>query len=444
VIDIKRILHNPAEMAANIAERKVNANLDQVISLYQSYLTASGELQEQQARSNQIAKATPKADAENRARLIEEARQVRQRIAETKHTSDALRIEFMEAASTLPNWMSPEVPRGDTDHDNLEVKRYLEPTQFSFQPKDHLEIGSKLGLIDFESGAKVAGSKFYFLKREAVLLQHAIKSFAFAKAIEKGFICVQTPDIARNSILKGVGFNPRGESSNTYELEGMDASLIATAEIAVGGMHAEEVLDLTDGPILYAAESHCFRRESGSSGQSSKGLYRVHQFEKVELFAFATPEQSEEVHQKILALEEEIYQDLGVPYRVVLNCSGDLGAPAYKKYDIEAWMPGKGENGEYGEVTSASNCTDYQARRLNIKYKSDAGKNEYAHTLNGTAVALSRTLVAILENYQTAEGGVKIPEVLRPYMRINEIKPAQDTLSRTRAQTQDIAQARFG
>lgn len=295
------------------------------------------------------------------------------------------------------------------------IKKYSIPRAFDFKPLDHIQIGEKLNIIDFESGTKVAGPKFYFLKNQAVLLQHAIKSFIFRKAIENGFSCLSTPDLAKDSILKGIGFSPRGPSSNTYKIEDADLNLIATAEIAVGGMYSNCILAKEQLPLLFVAESHCFRKEAGSAGQQGKGLYRVHQFEKIELFGISLPEDSQNIHQKILDLEESIYQDLDIPYQVLLNPSEDLGNPAYKKYDIEAWMPGLSDNGSYGEITSASNCTDYQARRLNIKYKDEDGKNKYIHTLNGTASALSRTLIIILENYQTEDGNVRIPDVLIPF-----------------------------
>lgn len=424
MIDIKRVFREQEAMRRNIAERNMPVDLDSVLTLYTQRSQIIQKLEDLQAQANQNAREIRNVDGAKRAEMVEQGKRLKEQMTNLSTQSQAIETEFNDQAGALPNWMAPDVPRGNTDEDNLEVSRFMEPTQFSFQPKDHVALGESLDLIDFESGAKVAGTKFYFLKNQAVLLQHAIKSFAFRKAMEQGFIPLQTPDLARNAILKGVGYAPRGDSSNTYVIEGHDLSLIATAEIAVGGMHSDEVLQQSRLPLLYVAESHCFRTEAGAGGRASKGLYRVHQFDKIELFAFTTPEQSDEVHERIRELEESIYQDLGIPYRIVLNCSGDLGAPAYKKYDIEAWMPGKGDAGEYGEVTSASNCTDYQARRLNIKYRNEAtSKNEYVHTLNGTATALSRTMIAIIENYQTADGGIMIPSVLQPYTGFSQIKP---------------------
>jgi len=427
VINIKEMLQNPEQieaMRSNIIARHANADVDQVVELYEKVQKSKRTLDFLRTASNQNADAVRDAEQAARAPLVETGRDLKRQISEISASHTVLNSAFTEAAMKLPNWMSSDVPVGNDDADNKVVATHLAPTVFDFKPKDHLELGKSLGLLDFEAGTKVAGPKFYFLKNEAVLLQHAIKSFVFRKAIEQGFTCLHTPDLAKNTVLQGIGFNPRGDESNTYNLEGEDMSLVATAEIAVGGMHADDVFDINDLPLLYVAESHCFRREAGTAGRSSKGLYRVHQFEKIELFAFSTPEQSEGMLERIRALEESIYQDLGLPYQVVVNCSGDLGAPAFKKYDIEAWMPGKGEAGEYGEVTSASNCLSYQSRRLNIKYKNpETGKNDFVHTLNGTAVALSRTPVAIMENYQTKEGGIRIPEVLIPYMGMAYIPP---------------------
>jgi len=372
-------------------------------------------------RANQVAAAMQKPQAD-RVQLTALGAALKGEIKEANDRLSVLAAQFNEQSSRLPNWMSPDVPTGADEASNAVVSIVGTPRQFEFRPKDHVTLGAELDLIDFESGSKVSGPKFYFLKNEAVLLQHALKSLVFRKAMAAGFVPLHTPDIAKNTILEGIGFAPRGDESNTYELSGTDLSLIATAEISVGGMHADEIIEQRRLPILYVAESHCFRREAGTAGRASKGLYRVHQFEKVELFALTTPEQSADIHEKIRATEEGIYQDLGLPYRVVLNASGDLGAPAYKKYDIEAWMPGKGESGEYGEITSASNCTDYQARRLNIRFKDAATrKNHFVHTLNGTACALSRTLVAILENYQTADGHIDVPEAIRPYLDFDKI-----------------------
>ena len=245
----------------------------------------------------------------------------------------------------------------------------------------------------------------------------ALQQFAITKLVRAGFIPVVTPDLARNAVLEGIGFTPRGTETQIYSVENTDLSLIGTAEITLGGMHADEILDEAKLPLKYVGLSHCFRTEAGAAGRAGRGLYRVHQFTKVEMFAFATPETSGAIHAEILALEEAIFTELGIPYRVLDIASGDLGGPAYRKYDLEAWMPGRGASGEYGEVTSTSDCTDYQARRLNIRYKPAGQKGtRFVHTLNGTAVALSRALIVVLKNYQRSDGLIDVPEVLKPYL----------------------------
>ena len=277
-----------------------------------------------------------------------------------------------------------------------------------------------LDLADFEAGASVAGQKFYFLKNEGALLELALVHFAMAKLVREGFTPVITPDVARVEVLEGIGFQPRDPNPDVrqiYAIADTDLCLVATAEITLGGMHRDHILDGANLPLLYAGLSHCFRTEAGAPGRDTRGLYRVHQFTKVEMFAFCTPEQSEEIHHRILRIEEEIFQALGLPYHVLDTCSGDLGGPAYRKYDLEAWMPGRGNGGEYGEVTSTSHCSDFQSRRLNVRYKVAGQKGtKFVHTLNGTAVACTRALVAILENYQQEDGSIVVPEVLRQYV----------------------------
>jgi seryl-tRNA synthetase len=257
-----------------------------------------------------------------------------------------------------------------------------------------------------------------------VLLELGLQRFALDRVMARGFEPVITPDLARPAILEGTGFNPRGDETQVYSIEGHDLCLVGTAEITLGGLRADELLDESALPIKHAGLSHCFRTEAGAAGRESKGLYRVHQFTKVEMFVTCRPEDSETIHDEMREIEEGIFQDLEIPYRVIDVASGDLGAPAYRKFDIEAWMPGRGESGDYGEVTSASNCTDYQARRLKARFKrADTKKNELVHTLNGTAVAVARTLIPLLENHQRGDGSVAIPKALQPYVGKDVLEP---------------------
>jgi len=317
----------------------------------------------------------------------------------------------------IPNLTHPDAPIGQTEDASRELRKIGTPRAFEFKPKDHVVLGKDLDLIDFETAGKVSGNGFYFLKNDLVLVDLALQQFALKKLIAAGFIPIVTPDLARNNILEGIGFTPRGVETQVYSVEDTELSLIGTAEITLGGMLADEILDESSLPVKYVGLSHCFRTEAGAAGRASRGLYRVHQFTKVEMFAFSTPESSGAIHAEMLAIEEDLFQALGIPYRVLDICSGDLGGPAYRKFDLEAWMPGRGEHGEYGEVTSTSDCTDYQARRLNIRYRPAGQKGtRFVHTLNGTAVALSRALIVVLENYQRSDGLIDVPEVLRPYV----------------------------
>lgn len=425
MLDIKEVFKNTDEMSRNLKARKLDVDLNNVKRLHEAVLDKKKKIEAAQQKSNKLSKQNSNPlSVDERDAIILKGQKLKKNIAELKISYTKAKEQLDQVVMALPNWISDDVPIGKDDSDNLEIKQYLEPAKFDFTARDHLTLGKELDLLDFESAARVTGSKFYFLKNELVILQHAIKSFVFQKALEENFTCLSTPDLVRSSILQGLGYAPRGEESNSYSIADQDLCLIPTSEITVGGIHCDEIISQDKLPLLYVAESHCFRKESGAAGQEGKGLYRVHQFEKIELFIFCEPSQSAELHDKILALQENIYQDLKIPYRVVLNCSGDLGNPAYKKYDIEAWMPGKGESGEFGEITSTSNCTDYQSRRLNIRYKNkQTRKNEFVHTLNGTAVALSRVVIAIMENYQTKEGGIKIPEALQPFLNFDYIPP---------------------
>lgn len=416
MLDIKLIIENTEKIRDSIHKRGVNADLDALLKLYTTRKALMLNLENKRAEANQIAKIIPKAQATEKQDLVNKGRALNHEISMLEEELRKIDELYNEAMLTIPNLLADDTPIGESDAENVVLRTNLTPREFDFVPKDHVEIGKALDLIDFDSGTKVTGAKFYFLKNEAVFLELALKLFAMKIAAEFGYTTLITPDLAKKSIMTGTGFSPRGDESNIYNLEDLDLSLIATAEITVGGMHADEIVDENKLPLKYVAESHCFRREAGSGGKESKGLYRVHQFSKIELFQITRPEDSEAALEEILKIEETIYQKLQLPYRVVRICGGDLGAAAFKKYDIEVWMPGRESDEKYGEVTSASNCTDFQSRRLNIRYRDKENKRVYPYTLNGTAIALSRTLMAILENYQQKDGSIVIPEVLRAYI----------------------------
>ena len=422
MLDYRFIKDNLEAVKKNIANRYMNADADLVVRLFDLRGDLLRRLEdERRARNENAAAMKGKLPEDERRRLIEEGKALKDRIA-------ALEAEFAEVDSRLdiegrriPNMAHPSAPIGKEDKDNLEVTRFGTPTEFDFQPKDHVQLGQDLDILDFDTATRVSGTKFYYLKNQGVILELALVRFALDRLQKKGFTPFITPDVAKTEILEGIGFNPRGAESNVYTVEGEGTCLIGTAEITLGGYHSGQVLDKAALPLWLAGVSHCFRREAGAAGQFSKGLYRVHQFTKVEMFAYTLPEDSDRVHDELRSIEEEIFSALEIPFRVVDTCTGDLGAPAYRKWDLEAWMPGR-NGGEWGEVTSTSNCTDYQSRRLNVRYKDDDGKNKYVHMLNGTAIACSRAIIAILENFQRADGSVRIPGALIPYTGFEEIR----------------------
>ena len=422
MIDIKELKTRYDEIKKNITDRYMNVDLDAIITLQDERYTILQEVEVLRAKRNEnAAKMKGKIEQSLRTELIEEGKRIKAELQEKEEKLSELDALFMEKARTIPNYASPKAPVGKEDKDSLAIKFVGEPRKFNFKAKDHVQLGEALDILDFDSGAKVAGQKFYYIKNKGVILQMALERYAMDIVLKHGFTPFITPDIAKEEILNGIGFNPRGEESNIYTIEGTGTCLVGTAEITLGGYYSNMILEKKDLPIKMTGLSHCFRREAGGAGQYSKGLYRVHQFSKLEMFIYCLPEESEKYHEEILAIEEEIFSGLGLPYRVVDTATGDLGAPAYRKFDIEAWMPGRGDEGEYGEVTSTSNCTDYQARSLNIRFRDDDGKIRFVHMLNGTAVALSRAIVAILENYQNEDGSVSIPPALVPYCGFDRI-----------------------
>ena len=423
MLDYKFIKDNLEAVKENIKNRNMNADADKVVELYDKRTSLVTKQQDLQQKRNENAKAMKqKLDDEKRAELVNAGKKIKDDIQILEKELSQVETALEDAARQIPNMMHPDAPIGKLDTENLEVKKVGTPRVFDFEIKDHVQLAEDLDLLDFDRGTKVSGPKFYYLKNEAVFLEQALIQYALNILRKHGFKLFITPDVAREEVLKGIGFNPRGNESNVYSIEDEGTCLVATAEITLGGYHSGEILDKSKLPLLYGGLSHCFRREAGAAGQFSKGLYRVHQFDKVEMFVYSTPEESDKMHLKLREIEEEIFEGLGIPFHVVDTCSGDLGAPAYRKWDLEAWMPGR-NGGEYGEVTSTSNCTDYQSRRLNIKYKDDDGKNKYVHTLNGTAIAVGRAMLAILENYQNADGSVTIPEVLVPFCGFDKISP---------------------
>ena len=342
--------------------------------------------------------------------LIEQGRALKEELAKLESDLRDVEAAFQAQMDAVPNVTLEDVPLGG-ESDSVEIKTWGDKRQSA---EDHLDFATGRGWLDFERGAKVAGTKFYYIKGDLMLLENAIYQYALNLLISKGFTPMTVPHMVSGRVARGSGFAPKSDKeSNEYFIDGEDVMLIGTAEAPLTGFHADEIIDEKNLPLLYAGYSPCYRKEAGAAGKFSRGLFRVHQFNKLEMYIFCTPEQSVQMHEKILSIEEEIWQNLGVPYHVVNIAAGDLGAPAAKKYDIEYWSP---VDNQYRELTSCSNCTDFQARNLNIRVRRSDGSLQVLHTLNGTAVSLARSLVAIIENYQTDDGKLRVPELLRPYL----------------------------
>ena len=414
MLDIKFIRQHIDKVRQSIADRGINVDIDELLGLDEKRRTLIVKIDEGRAIRNKKSEGKPSEEEIKKMRVLGDE------ISATEKELKDLEIYYLELLKKVPNLVHPDTPRGGEESFKVLEESGKKP-QFKFEPKDHESLMLGLDLIDFERGAKVSGAKFYFAKNNLVRLNQALMNYGIDIVTKHGFTLIETPDIAKNEVLSGIGFNPRGEAEDQiYTIEKTDLGLIATAEITMGGYHADEILNLSKGPLKYAALSHCFRKEAGAYGRESKGLYRVHQFTKLEMFVYCKAEDSETMHEEILKIEKELVRGLELPYRVIDIASGDLGSPAYRKYDIEAWMTMRND---YGEITSTSNCTDYQARRLNIRYRKDNGETEFVHTLNGTAIVSSRFPIAILENYQTEAGTIKIPEALQKYMGgLKEIK----------------------
>ena len=342
--------------------------------------------------------------------LIAKGKEIKDKLAVEEVKLTELETKVKDALKTIPNIILDDVPLGPEEN-SVEVAVWGEKKK---EGVDHLDYALSRDWVDFDRGAKVAGSKFYYVKGGLALIENALVQFGIKKITEHGFTLMDVPDMVSSKVLEGVGFAPRtSEQSDEYYIEGEDLAMIATAEMPITGYHMDEIIDEEKLPLFYAGFSACFRKEAGAAGKYNRGLFRVHQFNKLEMYAFCVPEQSKEIHEKIRAIEEEIWQEIGIPYHIINIAAGDLGAPAAKKYDIEYWSP---VNQKYQEITSCSNCLDFQARSLNIRVRRKDGRVEVLHTLNGTAVSLARTMVALLENFAEPNGKFKVPEVLRPYL----------------------------
>lgn len=412
MLDIRFIRENAAQVQEATKQKGYDVDITTLIELDDNRRELQQRVDELRTKRNEVAAKMKGGKPEQSS--IDEGKQIKIQLAERETYLKDAEAEVTALMKKVPNIIFDDVPLGG-EEDSVEVKQWGEQTTGAI---DHLDFATRRDWVDFERGAKVAGAKFYYLKGDLALLENAVLQFALDLVIRKGFTYLTVPHMVNTRVAEGAGFAPKGDASgNEYFVEGEDLTLIGTAEAPLTGYHADEILDESDLPLFYAGYSPCYRKEAGTYGKFTRGLFRVHQFNKLEMYIFCLPEKSPEMHDLILGIEEEIWQTLGIPYHIINIAAGDLGAPAAKKYDLEYWSP---VDEKYRELTSCSNCTDYQARGLNIRVRRTNGEMQSVHTLNGTAVSLARSLVALLEHYQNTDGTLTVPEVLRPYLNGKE------------------------
>lgn len=408
MLDVKFIRENLELVEKSAREKGYKVDVKEVVRLDDERKAVLAEVEDLRRRRNEV--AAKMKGGKPAPELIAEGKKLKEELAEKEQLLDKAQKELDALIKSVPNIIFDDVPLGG-EEDSVEIKTWGEHHE---EGVDHLDFAVSRDWVDFERGAKVAGSKFYYLKGELALLENALLQYGLSKVLEHRFTYMTVPDMVFSRILEGCGFNPRSsEQSDEYFVEGEDLAMIATAEMPLTGYHMDEIIDEEKLPLLYAGYSPCFRKEAGTYGKYTRGLFRVHQFNKLEMYVFCLPENSKEMHEKLLKIEEEIWQGLEIPYHIVNIAAGDLGAPAAKKYDMEYWSP---VNQKYQEITSCSNCTDFQARAVNVRVRRKDGMIEFVHTLNGTAIPLARALVVILENYATSDGKLKVPKVLQPYL----------------------------
>ncbi len=413
MLDINFIREHRDAVERSIREKRYHISLDELLQLDDERRSLLAKVESLRQSKNEIASSMK--GGKPSSELIEKGKAIKAELSGEEAKLAELSSALQSQLKSVPNIIFDDVPLGG-EEDSVEIKAWGEKKSSGV---DHLDYAVSRGWVDFERGAKVAGAKFYYLKDELALLENALIQFGIKKVTEHGFHFMTVPDLVSSKVLEGCGFNPRtSDQSDEYFVEGEDLALIATAEMPLTGYHMDEILDEKDLPLCYAGLSACFRKEAGTYGKHTRGLFRVHQFNKLEMYIFCLPEESKKMHEQILGIEEEIWQELGIPYRVINIAAGDLGSPAAKKYDIEYWSAA---DQKYRELTSCSNCTDFQARSLNIRVRRQNGEVVVAHTLNGTAISLARTMVAVIENYATANGKLTVPDALKPYLGKDEL-----------------------
>ena len=404
MLDPAILKDNLEVLESNISRRNLEIDVNQLISLNEERKSLRFNAEQKRSQQKELGKQIANADENEKEDLLNKASELSNEVKLLFEQVDKKDEEFLNLWVKIPNLISKTSPDGKSDEDNIEIKKVGNVKEIP-NPKDHLEIASKLNLIDVEKASEVSGSRFAYLFGDLVKIEFNLVSWALNKLSEKGFTPTVPPVLVRENALYGTGFFP-DDAEQVYEIPNDDLYLVGTSEVPLAALHTNEIINMEDLPIRYAGFSTCFRREAGTYGKDTTGIFRVHQFDKVEMFSFCNPEKSEEEHEFILSVEEELLQSLEIPYRVVDVCAGDLGASAAKKYDIEAWIPSQNT---YREVTSCSNTTSFQARRLNIRAKSE-GETSILHTLNGTAIAVGRILIALIENNQTEDGKVEFSD----------------------------------
>ncbi|MEM4160436.1 MAG: serine--tRNA ligase [Thermoplasmata archaeon] len=414
MLDIKLIREKPEYVKERLAARCRDYPVDQLLGVDREWRELTGKVGKLRAEKNRLAREISRSA--DKAKAIAEVEKINQEIESCERRLAELDAERSRILALIPNLPHETVPSGPDENSNVVIREWGRIPDFKFKPKDHIELGELHGLIDVERAGKVSGARFAYLNKELVFLEFAIVQFALKELVKEGFVPLLPPVLVREMALFGTGFLPAGRE-DVYKIEGEDLYLAGTAEVPIGAMHAGEIFEKKELPKYYAGFSTCFRTEAGAHGRDTKGIFRVHQFDKIEMFKFVLPETSWEEHEKLLASAENLVRKLELPYRVVNIASGELGPSAAKKYDIEVYLPGQGK---YREMISCSNCTDYQARRLNIRYRDTDGLR-FVHTLNSTALAIGRTIVAIMENYQREDGTIAVPQVLKPYLDFDVI-----------------------
>lgn len=418
MIDAKLILENPELVDSNNKKRGKEIDISVATDLLKERSALIEEVENMRRMANEVSERIPQADGAEREKLIKKGGAIKSEVKKLEGQLTGIEKKLDAELHKYPNILREDVSEGADEEGNELVREEGIPTQFKFQPKDHQELGEALGILDVERAAKVSGSRFVYMKGDLVLLEFALQQYAMSVIVPEGFTPVLPPHIVSTDAMRAMGYLDHGGEKEIYHLKNDNAVLIGTSEQAIGPMHMDEILKEEDLPLRYLGISPCYRREAGTYGKDTRGMMRLHQFDKVEMFSFCTPEKSDEEHEKLLAIQERLMKGLGLPYRVMKLCAGDTGSSSARTYDIETWLPSEQR---YRETHSTSNTTDFQTRRLNIRYKK-AKKTAFVHALNGTAFS-GRPLIMIMENFQKKDGSIAVPDVLRPWMGKSSIKP---------------------